>query len=46
MPFRDELTDIHSKDVKQVLAENDDMIERNRSTFEKYKLMTDLIATI
>ena len=46
LPFRDELKDIHTRDVKQVLAENKDSIERNRSEFEKYKLMTDLISTI
>ena len=46
MPFRSEFEDIHSKDVKQLLSENSVTIERNRSAFEKYKLMTDLISTI
>ena len=46
MPFRNELNEIHTKDVKQLLDENDELIEQNRSIFEKYKLMSDLISTI
>ena len=45
-PFRDEMQEIHVQDVKQVLAASEDLIERKRSIFEKYKLMTDLISTI
>jgi hypothetical protein len=45
-PFRDEMQDIHVQDVKQILAASADLIERKRSIFEKYKLMTDLISTI
>ena len=45
-PFRDEFKDIHINDVKELLAENIDTIEEKRSIFEKYKLMSDLIATI
>ena len=46
MPFRDEMVEIHSKDVKKVLFDSRNMVERNRSKFEKYKTMTDLISTI
>ena len=46
MPFRNEMDDIHRKDVKQMLAENKKQIEEERENFEKYKLMTDLISTI
>ena len=46
MPFRDEMVDIHSKDVKEVLFDSRTMVESKRHIFEKYKPMTDLIATI
>ena len=45
-PFRDEMKEIHQKDVKQLLFDNQDLIEENRKEFEKYKLMTDLIKNI
>ena len=45
-PFRNEKDDIHSRDVKQLLLENREDIERKRALFEKYKLMTDLVSTI
>ena len=45
-PFRDEINDIHTKDVKQLLSDNKTLIEDNRSMFEKYKPMSDLISTI
>ena len=40
------MKEIHTQDVKTVLAASEDLIERKRSIFEKYKLMTDLISTI
>ena len=46
MPFRDEMVEIHSKDVKQVLFDSRNLVERKRRIFEKYKTMTDLISTI
>ena len=46
LPFRCEMSDIHFKDVKQLLAENLDSVEEKRSIFEKYKLMSDLISKI
>ena len=46
MPFRDELKDIHTKDVKKLLDENEGFIQRKKNIFEKYKLMSDLISTI
>ena len=45
-PFRNEIEDIHSHDVKQLLKESSQVIERKRAIFEKYKPMSDLIATI
>ena len=45
-PFRNEKDEIHSQDVKQLLDENREPIERKRSVFEKYKLMTDLVSNI
>ena len=46
MPFRDELKDIHAKDVKQLLDDNEGSILRKKNIFEKYKLMNELISTI
>ena len=45
-PFRNELEDIHTKDVKNLLKQNLEMIEEKRTLFEKYKLMSDLISSI
>ena len=46
LPFRNEMSEIHQKDVESLLEENRRMIEEKRSIFEKYKNMTDLISTI
>ena len=46
MPFKDEMLDIHTQDVKKLLFESRGLIESKRSIFEKYKTMTDLISTI
>ena len=46
MPFRDEMKEIHTKDVKELLAKNQALIEKNRGVFEKYKLMSELISSI
>ena len=46
LPFRDEMNEIHTKDVKQLLFESNAIVERKRSIFEKYKPMADLISTI
>ena len=43
MPFRDEMKDIHSQDVKKLLHDNQEQIDKKRIQFEKYKVMTDLI---
>ena len=45
-PFRDEMKEIHCKDVKKLLKKNKDFIEEKRSKFEKYKVMADLITNI
>ena len=46
LPFRDEMREIHQKDVKEVLEESRHLIEEKRSIFEKYKVMTEIIASI
>ena len=46
MPFRDEIQDIHQRDVKALLHEEKDVIKDKREQFEKYKVMTDLISNI
>ena len=45
-PFRDEMKDIHTQDVKELLDTNRDSIDEKKSIFEKYKLMSDLISKI
>ena len=40
------MDDIHTKDVKLLLNENIDIVEKNRKLFEKYKLMSDLVASV
>ena len=45
-PFRNELTDIHEKDVKDLVLQNWEMIQEKRAKFEAYKVMTDMIADI
>ena len=45
-PFRNEVTEIHQKDVKLLLQESRTLVEEKRSIFEKYKNMSDLIAKI
>jgi hypothetical protein len=42
LPFRDEM-EIHRQDVKKLLHDNQDLINKKRMEFEKYKVMTDLI---
>ena len=46
LPFRNEMNDIHCKDVKELLSLNRDLIQEKRCQFEKYKVMTDLISSI
>ena len=40
------MEEIHRQDVKQLLKDNQDLIEEKRNLFEKYKLMTELISSI
>ena len=40
------MADIHECDVKELLHDNEDVITMKRMQFEKYKVMTDLIANI
>ena len=45
-PFRNERDEIHTKDVKQLLFDNRESIEKKRAFLEKYKLMTELVSSI
>ena len=45
-PFRNEMVDIHKKDVKKLLEEHRVQVEEKRRFFEKYKVMQDLIHSI
>ena len=40
------MTDIHQQDVKQLLFDNQRLVEQNRGQFEKYKMMSELISSI
>ena len=46
MPFRDEMSEIHRKNVKSLLEESRSLVEEKRKLFEKYKVMEELIASI
>ena len=46
LPFRNEMKEIDSRDVKQVLYEFKDLINTKRKIFEKHKVNSELIATI
>ena len=46
MPFRNEMDEIHRQDVKQLLEDSNLVITEKRRIFEKYKVMSDLIAEI
>ena len=43
LPFRNELKDIHSNDVKLLYLENEEMIEENRQKYEKHRGMIEII---
>ena len=45
-PFRNEMDEIHRQDVKQLLEDSNLVITEKRRIFEKYKVMSDLIAEI
>ena len=40
------MIEIHQKDVKELLAISEEVVTEKRQLFEKYKIMTDLIADI
>ena len=46
MPFRNEMKEIHQHDVKELLKGCNVLVQEKRMLFEKYKVMTDLIASI
>ena len=45
-PFRNELTDIHEKNVGELYLSNKAEIEKKRGLFEKHKVLTDIINSI
>ena len=45
-PFRNEMVEIHQKDVKELLDSSEDIISEKRKLFERYKVMSDLISNI
>ena len=45
-PFRNEIVEIHQKDVIELLATSEDVIKEKRMLFERYKVMSDLISNI
>ena len=45
-PFRNELEDIHEKDVTELYTSNRKEIERKRQLFEKHRILTDVINSI
>ena len=45
-PFKNEMVEIHQKDVKELLATCEHLITEKSMLFEKYKVMSDLIANI
>ena len=46
LPFRNEMKDIHSKDVTKLYKDNKDLIEENRQVYEKHRTMIDLIEEV
>ena len=46
LPFRDELKDIHEKNVNDLYSENKETIQARRNIFEKHKVMTDIIYSL
>jgi hypothetical protein len=45
-PFRNEMDEIHRQNVKELLSQFNDLITEKRTIFEKYRVMSDLIANI
>ena len=43
LPFRNEMNDIHSKDLKELYEDNKHTIETNRQKYEKHKTLIDII---
>ena len=43
LPFRNEKKDIHSRNVKDLYFAKQDIIERNRNKFEKYKILIEAV---
>ena len=46
LPFRNEMQEIHSKDVKALYLKNEDQIEEMRNKYEKHRGMVELIKKI
>ena len=46
LPFRNEMVDIHQKDVIKLVEDNRALIDENQRKYEKFRLMTDLLNEI
>ena len=46
LPFRDEMIDIHSKDIELLYNENEKIIEQIRSHFEQHRAIADMIREV
>ena len=45
-PFQNEMVDIHEKNVTEVYFDNEKEIEKKRNSFEKHKILADIITTM
>ena len=45
-PFRDEMNEIHNKDVINLFEKNRDNIRKNRMLYDAYEIMTDTIKEV
>ena len=43
LPFRNEMQDIHSKDLKLLYDEHKDTIESNRQNYEKHQTLIEIV---
>ena len=46
LPFRNEMIDIHSKDIELLYKENENIIDQTRNHFEKHRALSDLIREV
>ena len=46
LPFRNEMIDIHSKDIELLYKENENIIDQTRNHFEKHRALADIIREV